>query len=76
MIASVFGVDDSGNYHTWGGVDLYSNNSRTAGTFTLCHATAFTDQAVEPVVGNNAFVVIDHTAGVNTSPPIRTGRCG
>ena len=67
VIASVFSVDDSGNYRTYEGVDLYSNNGRTAGTPTICHATAFTDQGVEPVVGNNAFVVIDHTAGVNTS---------
>jgi len=68
ILPSMFEPDNTaGIYHTWLGVDPYSNNGRTNGTPVFCHSTRFNDMKQEPTFGNNAFVLVDHMFGTNTS---------
>jgi hypothetical protein len=64
---SIFTPDASGNFHTAAGVDFTSTNGQTSGTLEFCRRTWFTDQQLSPVGGNNAFIVMDHSAGVGTA---------
>lgn len=66
VIPYTFVQTSDGNYHTQAGMDMTSVNGNI-GVFTDCRKHWFVDSSTDPVSFNNAFVVVNHLAGVNTS---------